>query len=104
LKQILSCYESINLTRYATRIKEIESEAETSSAIVLFVTSHFGMPVSTTHVISGSIFGVGTSKRLSAVRWGVAQSLVMAWVLTLPAAGLVAALSYELLMLVGLGK
>ncbi|HCC54325.1 MAG TPA: anion permease [Desulfobulbaceae bacterium] len=78
--------------------------AETSSAIVLFVTSHFGMPVSTTHVISGSIFGVGSSKRLSAVRWGVAQSMVMAWVLTLPAAGLVAALSYELLMLVGLGK
>ncbi len=78
--------------------------AETSSAIVLFVTSHFGMPVSTTHVISGSIFGVGTSKRLSAVRWGVAQNMVMAWVLTLPAAGLVAALSYELLMLVGLGK
>jgi len=78
--------------------------AETSSAIVLFVTSHFGMPVSTTHVISGSIFGVGASKRLSAVRWGVAQSMVMAWVLTLPAAGLVAALSYELLMLVGLGR
>ena len=78
--------------------------AETSSAIVLFVTSHFGMPVSTTHVISGSIFGVGTSKRLSAVRWGVAQSMVMAWVLTLPAAGLVAALSYELLMLMGLGR
>lgn len=78
--------------------------AETSSAIVLFVTSHFGMPVSTTHVISGSIFGVGASKRLSAVRWGVAQSMVMAWVLTLPAAGLVAALSYELLMLLGVGR
>ncbi|HIJ91289.1 MAG TPA: inorganic phosphate transporter [Deltaproteobacteria bacterium] len=78
--------------------------AETSSAVVLFVTSHFGMPVSTTHVISGSIFGVGASKRLSAVRWGVAQSMVMAWVLTLPAAGLVAAFSYELLMLTGLGK
>jgi hypothetical protein len=76
----------------------------TSSAIVLFVTSHFGMPVSTTHVISGSIFGVGTSKRLSAVRWGVAQSMIMAWVLTLPAAGLVAALSYELVMLMGLGR
>ncbi|NTV14151.1 MAG: hypothetical protein HGA96_09530 [Desulfobulbaceae bacterium] len=78
--------------------------AETSSAIVLFVTSHFGMPVSTTHVISGSIFGVGASKRLSAVRWGVAQSMVMAWLLTLPAAALVAALSYELLMLLGLGN
>ena len=78
--------------------------AETASAVVLFVTSHFGMPVSTTHVISGSIFGVGASKRLSAVRWGVAQSMVMAWVLTLPAAGLVAALAYELLMLTGIGR
>ncbi|HSR36234.1 MAG TPA: inorganic phosphate transporter [Desulfurivibrionaceae bacterium] len=78
--------------------------AETSSAIVLFITSHFGMPVSTTHVISGCIFGVGASKRLTAVRWGVAQSMVMAWVLTLPAAALVAALSYELFMLVGLGR
>lgn len=76
--------------------------AETSSAIVLFVTSHFGMPVSTTHVISGSIFGVGTSKRLSAVRWGVAQSMVIAWVLTLPAAGLVAAFFYELLLHLGI--
>jgi PiT family inorganic phosphate transporter len=78
--------------------------AETSSAIVLFVTSHFGMPVSTTHVISGSIFGVGASKRVSAVRWGVAQNMVMAWVLTLPASALVAALSYELLMLAGLSR
>ena len=77
--------------------------AEISSAIVLFVTSHFGMPVSTTHVISGSIFGVGSSKRLSAVRWGVAQSMVVAWILTLPAAGLVAALAYKGLILFGLG-
>jgi len=76
--------------------------AETSSAIVLFATSHFGMPVSTTHVISGSIFGVGSSKRLSAVRWGVAQNIVTAWVLTLPAAALVAALSYKLLVLMGI--
>jgi PiT family inorganic phosphate transporter len=74
--------------------------AETSSAIVLFVTSHFGMPVSTTHVISGSIFGVGSSKRLSAVRWGVAQNMVVAWILTLPAAGLVAALSYKVIILI----
>jgi PiT family inorganic phosphate transporter len=56
---------------------------------VIFVSSHLKMPVSTTHVISGSIFGVGASKRLSAVRWGVAQSMVVAWVLTLPCAGLV---------------
>jgi inorganic phosphate transporter, PiT family len=78
--------------------------AETTSAIVLFVTSHFGMPVSTTHTISGSIFGVGASKRLSAVRWGVAQTMVVAWVLTLPAAAIVAAFAYELFMLLGLGR
>ncbi len=78
--------------------------AETSSAIVLYVTSHFGMPVSTTHVISGSIFGVGSSKRLSAVRWGVAQTMIVAWVLTLPAAGLIGALSYEVLIYCGLGQ
>src|SRR5262249_41316916 len=65
--------------------------AETAASIVIFTAGHFGMPVSTTHVISGSIFGVGASKRLSAVRWGVAQSMVVAWVLTIPAAGLVAA-------------
>ncbi len=63
--------------------------AELSAGLVIFVASHFQMPVSTTHVISGSIFGVGSSKRLSAVRWGVAQSMVMAWVLTLPCAGVV---------------
>lgn len=78
--------------------------AETSSALVLYITSLFGMPVSTTHVISGSIFGVGASKRLSAVRWGVAQTMVMAWVLTLPAAGLIGALSYEVLIYCGLGQ
>lgn len=68
--------------------------AETSAATVLFLTSHFGMPVSTTHVIAGSIFGVGSSKRLSAVRWGVARSMVIAWVLTIPASGAVAGLVY----------
>jgi PiT family inorganic phosphate transporter len=78
--------------------------AETSSALVLYITSLFGMPVSTTHVISGSIFGVGSSKRLSAVRWGVAQTMVMAWVLTLPAAALIGALSYEVLIYCGLGQ
>lgn len=64
--------------------------AEAAASITIYLASHFGMPVSTTHVISGSIFGVGASKRLSAVRWGVAQTMVIAWVLTLPAAGLVA--------------
>ena len=77
--------------------------AETSAAIVLFVASHFGMPVSTTHVISGSIFGVGSSKRMSAVRWGVAQDMVLAWILTLPASGSVAAIAYVALISMGLG-
>jgi PiT family inorganic phosphate transporter len=75
--------------------------AETSAAIVILSASSFGMPVSTTHVISGSIFGVGAARRFSAVRWGVAQSMVVAWVLTLPAAGTVAALIYALIRLLG---
>jgi PiT family inorganic phosphate transporter len=66
--------------------------AETAASITIYVASLFSMPVSTTHVISGSVFGVGASKRLSAVRWGVARTMVIAWVLTLPAAGLVAGL------------
>lgn len=68
--------------------------AETSAASILFLTGHFGMPVSTTHVISGSIFGVGSSKRLSAVRWQVAYNMVAAWALTIPASALVAALAF----------
>ncbi len=59
--------------------------AETSSAAIIVAASHFGMPVSTTHVVSGAILGVGSTKRLSAVRWGIAGKIVMAWVLTLPA-------------------
>jgi PiT family inorganic phosphate transporter len=76
--------------------------AETAASIVITAASHFSMPVSTTHVISGSIFGVGASKRLSAVRWGVAQSMVVAWVLTIPAAGSVGALVYYALRAAGL--
>ena len=69
--------------------------AETAAAVVIQGASHFGLPVSTTHVISGSIMGVGASKRLSAVRWGVAGNMVMAWVLTIPATASVAWLLYE---------
>jgi PiT family inorganic phosphate transporter len=58
--------------------------AETSAAAIILGASHFGFPVSTTHVISTSIMGVGATKRLSAVRWGIAGKIVMAWVLTLP--------------------
>ena len=66
--------------------------AETTAASIIFGASHLGMPVSTTHVISSAIMGVGSTGRLSAVRWGVARSIVIAWVLTIPAAGLTAAL------------
>ena len=65
--------------------------AETAGAITLFLATHFGIPVSTTHTITGAIIGVGSSTRLSAVRWGVARSIVVAWVLTIPAASFVAA-------------
>lgn len=58
--------------------------AETSSAVIIVAASHWGMPVSTTHVVSTAILGVGATKRLSAVRWGIAGKIVLAWVLTLP--------------------
>src|SRR5712664_3531035 len=71
--------------------------AETSGAITLFVASHFGIPVSTTHTITGAITGVGAAQRVSAVRWGVAGRIVWAWVATIPAAAGIAGLSYLLL-------
>jgi PiT family inorganic phosphate transporter len=71
--------------------------AETTAASIILGASHFGAPVSTTHVISSAIMGVGSSIRLSAVRWGIAGNIVMAWVLTLPAAGLAAALAFAVL-------
>ena len=74
--------------------------AETSAATVIQLATHFGIPVSTTHTITAAIMGVGSTQRLSAVRWGVAGNIGMAWVLTLPAAGLIAAVAYLLLSLV----
>lgn len=76
--------------------------AETSAAGVISLASSFGAPISTTHVISAAILGVGSSKRLLAVRWGVARRMATAWLLTIPAAGAVAAVCFELLRLVGL--
>jgi PiT family inorganic phosphate transporter len=73
--------------------------AETTAATIIFSASHFGAPVSTTHVISSAIMGVGSSDRFSAVRWGVAGNIVTAWILTLPAAGLAAGLAYLVLNL-----
>jgi len=71
--------------------------AETSGAITLFVASHFGVPVSTTHTITGAIAGVGTANRVSAVRWGVAGRIVWAWILTIPAAAGIAGIAYVIL-------
>jgi PiT family inorganic phosphate transporter len=71
--------------------------AETTAASIIFAASHFGMPVSTTHVISTAIMGVGASDRLSAVRWGVAGNIVIAWILTIPASALAAALAFVIL-------
>jgi PiT family inorganic phosphate transporter len=68
--------------------------AETGGAITLFMATALGVPVSTTHTITGAIVGVGAARRLSAVRWNVASSIVYAWVITIPAAAIVAALSY----------
>lgn len=68
--------------------------AETAGAITLFVTEQLKIPVSTTHTITGSIIGVGATKRLSAVRWGVTINLLWAWILTIPVSGLIAALIY----------
>jgi PiT family inorganic phosphate transporter len=71
--------------------------AETTAATIIFGASQLGMPVSTTHVISSAIMGVGASDRFSAVRWGVAGNIIMAWVLTIPASALVAAVSFVVL-------
>ncbi len=68
--------------------------AETAGAISLFTATHFGVPVSTTHTITGAIIGVGSIRRLSAVRWGVAGQIIWAWVLTIPAAAFIAAVTY----------
>ncbi len=69
--------------------------AETAGAISLFLATHFGIPVSTTHTITGAIIGVGSIKRLSAVRWGIAGRIVWAWILTIPASAAIAAIVYK---------
>jgi len=71
--------------------------AESAGALTLFTTEHFKIPVSTTHTITGSIIGVGVTKRVSAVRWGVTVKLLWAWILTIPVSALLAALIYFLL-------
>jgi PiT family inorganic phosphate transporter len=68
--------------------------AETGGALTLFLATALGIPVSTTHTITGAIVGVGSTQRASAVRWGVAGNIVWAWILTIPASGFVAAIAY----------
>jgi PiT family inorganic phosphate transporter len=77
--------------------------AETTAATVIITAAHFGMPVSTTHVISSAIMGVGSARGVRGVRWGVARGILLAWIVTIPAAGAVAALSWLVLHFIGLG-
>jgi PiT family inorganic phosphate transporter len=74
--------------------------AETAAAVTLFATAHFGIPVSTTHTITGAIVGVGATNRLSAVRWGLTGRVVYAWIITIPGSALIAAVSYLVLQVI----
>jgi PiT family inorganic phosphate transporter len=83
-----------------TKVTPLEGvSAETAGALTLFLTERLGIPVSTTHTITGSIIGVGATKRLSAVRWGVTVSLLWAWILTIPVSALLAAVVYFIINL-----
>ena len=75
--------------------------AETGGALSILLATRFGIPVSTTHTITGAIVGVGSTRRLSAVRWGLAGRIVWAWILTIPASAAVAALAYTLMRVLG---
>ena len=79
-----------------TRLKPVQGFcAETAGAMTLYLATSFGVPVSTTHTITGAIMGVGAARRVSAVRWGIAGSIIIAWVITLPAAAVIGALFYS---------
>ena len=68
--------------------------AETAGAVTLFAATYLGVPVSTTHTITGSIVGVGAARKVSAVRWNVANRIVVAWIVTLPASGIIGSMFY----------
>ena len=105
---IISCYAAIavgtmfggwrivkTMGQKITKLKPVGGFcAETGGALTLFIATGLGIPVSTTHTITGAIVGVGSTQRASAVRWGVAGNIVWAWILTIPASALVAALGY----------
>jgi PiT family inorganic phosphate transporter len=109
----LSCYTAIALGTMSggwrivktmgskiTKITPLEGvSAETAGAITLFFTQYFGIPVSTTHTITGSIIGVGLTKRLSAVRWGLTINIIWAWLITIPVSAFIAAIVFSLLRL-----
>ena len=83
-----------------TKVTSLEGvSAETAGAMTLYLSEHFGIPVSTTHTITGSIIGVGITKRVSAVRWGVTINLLWAWILTIPVSGVIAAIVYYIVTL-----
>ena len=86
-----------------TKVTPLEGvSAETAGAITLFMTEKLGIPVSTTHTITGSIIGVGATKRLSAVRWGVTVNLLWAWILTIPVSAVMAAIVFYITQLIGM--
>ncbi|MEH6304788.1 inorganic phosphate transporter [Olivibacter sp. CPCC 100613] len=107
----LTCYTAISLGTMSggwkivktmgtkiTKVTALEGVgAETAGALTLGITEHFGIPVSTTHTITGSIIGVGLVKRVSAVRWGVTISLLWAWVLTIPVSAVLAGITYGIM-------
>ncbi|HMY45949.1 MAG TPA: inorganic phosphate transporter [Leptospiraceae bacterium] len=110
---VLICYAAIGLGTLSggwrivhtmgsrlTKLKPVGGfAAETAGAAAMFMATYGGVPVSTTHTINGSIIGVGATRRLSAVRWGVARSVVWAWILTIPMSGGMAALLFTLVQL-----
>ncbi|MGO9884587.1 MAG: anion permease [Solirubrobacteraceae bacterium] len=114
---VISAATAISLGTYAggwriihtvgTRIIKMDSaqgfSAQGAGAMVILVSSHFGYPLSSTHVISGGVMGSGAAKRVSAVRWGVAGSIATAWVITLPAAGVFGAVAYAIASAFGSG-
>lgn len=86
-----------------TRIEPFQGfAAECSASIVILVASLFGMPISSTHMIAGSITGVGSARSVDSVRWGIPRKIVLAWIITLPGAGLVGAFAYSLAHLIGI--
>jgi phosphate/sulfate permease len=110
----LACYAAIGLGTLSggwkivktmgtkiTKVTPLEGvAAESAGALTLFMTEQMGIPVSTTHTITGSIIGVGATKRLSAVRWGVTVNLLWAWILTIPVSALLAGLTYYIFMFI----